>query len=264
MSRPWSEAGIPASEVISLDEAELGALLALLRSLDGPEWELPTDCTLWTVRDICAHAVGLTDLILHPARWAGDLLASRREYPTMSRLDALNQLHVDRRARRSGPDLVADFGALVPARLALRRRVPAWARWLPLPGGFSLPPGTLLGYLLDVILIRDLWMHRVDISTATGRPLALDGHDRAIVHRVMADLAVVWDGPPGVVRLAGPAGGAWTVGGTDARSADPRGTVECDAVEYMRCLAGRNDQPGLHLTGDPAVGGAALRARVPF
>ena len=30
-----------------------------------------------------------------------------------------------------------------------------------------------MGYLVDVILTRDTWMHRVDVSRATGRALVL-------------------------------------------------------------------------------------------
>src|SRR5213076_2704348 len=46
-----------------------------------------------------------------------------------------------------------------------------------------------MSYLLDVILTRDPWMHRVDISRATSRPLVLTPeHDG----RIVADVAAEW------------------------------------------------------------------------
>jgi hypothetical protein len=35
-------------------------------------------------------------------------------------------------------------------------------------------------------------------------------------------------------------------------------------VDYLRTLSGRNDDPGLHATGDPAAAAAAAAARVVF
>ncbi len=68
-------------------------------------------------------------------------------------------------------------------------------------------PDDRLGYVLDVLGLRDPWMHRVDLARATGRPLVLGAHDREIVAQVVADLGRGWDGPPVLLELAGPAGG---------------------------------------------------------
>ncbi|HEU4912361.1 MAG TPA: hypothetical protein VFV76_10715 [Actinomycetes bacterium] len=46
-----------------------------------------------------------------------------------------------------------------------------------------------LGYLTDVILTRDTWMHRSDIAAATGRAMTLTAeHDGVLV----ADIAAEW------------------------------------------------------------------------
>ncbi len=64
-----------------------------------------------------------------------------------------------------------------------------------------------MGYLLDVILTRDPWMHRVDIARATGRDLVLTPeHDG----RIVADVVAEWarrHGQPFTLTLTGPAGG---------------------------------------------------------
>ena len=57
-------------------------------------------------------------------------------------------------------------------------------------------PDDRLSYVLDVLGLRDPWMHRVDLARATGRPLRLDANDRVIVAQVIADLGRYWDGPP--------------------------------------------------------------------
>src|SRR6266511_3884638 len=73
-------------------------------------------------------------------------------------------------------------------------------------------PDDRLGYVLDVLGLRDLWMHRVDLARATGRPLALGAHDRVVVAQVIADLGWAWEGPPVLLELTGRAGGRWTLG----------------------------------------------------
>jgi hypothetical protein len=97
-----------------------------------------------------------------------------------------------------------------------------------------------LGYLVDTIYLRDLWMHRADVARATGRPLELSaGHDG----RVVADIVAEWarrHGKPFVLDLAGPAGGTYSQG--------TEGSAEhlaLDAVEFARTLAGRAEARGL-------------------
>ena len=95
-----------------------------------------------------------------------------------------------------------------------------------------------LGYLFDVILTRDTWMHRVDICRATGRPVELTAaHDG----RIVADIAVEWarrHGEPFRITLTGPAGGTYTSG----QNGDD---ITLDAVEFCRILSGRESGTGL-------------------
>ena len=37
---------------------ELERFLTLVESLSGDDWQQPTDCTLWNVRDVLAHQAG--------------------------------------------------------------------------------------------------------------------------------------------------------------------------------------------------------------
>jgi hypothetical protein len=102
-----------------------------------------------------------------------------------------------------------------------------------------------LGYLIDIILTRDPWMHRIDIARATG---AAHVHTPDHDGRIVADVVTEWaarHGQPFELHLSGPAGGHRTVG-----RGGPH--VEMDAVEFCRAVSGRGPAEGL------------LRTRVPF
>ena len=62
-----------------------------------------------------------------------------------------------------------------------------------------------IGFVTDVILTRDPWMHRVDLARATGRAMALTAdHDGVIVDDVVRE----WAGRHGQayrLTLTGPA-----------------------------------------------------------
>jgi hypothetical protein len=86
--------------------------------------------------------------------------------------------------------------------------------------------------LFEVILTRDTWMHRVDITRATGREMILTpGHDGRIVEDCVLDWATK-HGRPFRLVLGGPAGGRFDVG-----TGGPH--MEIDAVEFVRALSGR-------------------------
>jgi len=102
-----------------------------------------------------------------------------------------------------------------------------------------------LGYLVDVIYLRDLWMHRVDLYRALGRPLVVDpDHDG----RIVADVVAEWarrHGRPFLLTLTGPAGGTFAGGRGDERNEADTPRFTLDAVEFCRTLAGRAPATGL-------------------
>ena len=66
-----------------------------------------------------------------------------------------------------------------------------------------------MAYLFDIGCTRDVWMHRIDIARAVGRPLDLTvEHDGRIVADIVAEWARLHDDPfsySGVVAAAQPA-----------------------------------------------------------
>lgn len=229
-----------AMALAAVEYERFGALLA---SLGPDDWAAPTDCPAWDVRAMVAHVVGAM---------AGN--ASMRENLRQLRLarkgdgplvDELSALQVADRAA-AGPDtLLAEYERLVTPAVKGRARVPGPVRSLArMP--VEMPYGTetwTLGYLIDTIYTRDVWMHRVDIARATGRDLVVTaGHDG----RLVADVVAEWarrHGRPFTLELEGEAGGAFTAG----TAADGE-AVRLDAVEFTRTVAGRSPGEGLLAT----------------
>lgn len=146
------------------------------------------------------------------------------------------------------------MAAVAPKAAAGRRRTPSLLRRVsigdqPVDETGAQTEKWTLGYLIDVILTRDTWMHRSDIATATGRSMTLTAeHDGVLV----ADIAAEWagrHGQPVTLTLTGLAGGTWTFGGGGAAGDPPQ--LELDAVEFCRILSGRGSGAGLLATRVP-------------
>jgi hypothetical protein len=158
-------------------------------------------------------------------------------------LDTLTALQVEEHAGCSEQELVDRFAVVGPRAARGRARVPGFVRRRTLPDpqdvGGRVERWTI-GFLLDTILTRDPWMHRMDIARATGRPPTLTAdHDGVIVADVVAEWADRHGRPYDLV-LDGPAGGHFSSGA----AADP---LRLDAVDFCRLASGRAaDNPAQH------------------
>lgn len=138
-------------------------------------------------------------------------------------LDALTAVQVEDRRSLSTDELVARFAAVAPKAARARRRTPGLMRRRAMPEAQPIGDGSTemwtFGYLIDVILTRDPWLHRADIARATGRDLRLTAdHDGVLVADVVAEWAGR-HGQPYTLHLTGTAGGHWSAG-TDGREMD--------------------------------------------
>jgi uncharacterized protein (TIGR03083 family) len=244
-----------------LATAQHEAMLGLLRGLDESLWDRPTDCARWTVRHIVAHLVGsLADgAYLRSAIRHG--IAGRRKHRDLCPLDAMNEAQIDDRRDWPSGRLIADFERLAPKAVRARRRVPRMFRRLPLPRSMVVV-GTTLSELLDVIYIRDMWMHRVDIARATGRAVPADESDADVVAQVIRDLGRRWPGPPAGLTLTGlglAEAASWRLGEGEAVA-----VVTTDATEFCRLLSGRPADPAYDIDGDQSVRDVLNAARVMF
>ncbi len=105
------------------------------------------------------------------------------------RIDELTALQVDKYVNRPAAELTSGRRSTAPKALAGRRRTPPFIRALPMDPGSPPEKKWKLGYSIDVGA-PDTWMHRVDLSRATGRELSLSSdHDVRIVADVVSDWA---------------------------------------------------------------------------
>jgi uncharacterized protein (TIGR03083 family) len=221
-----------------LATTEYDRFLALLRELDPTAWTRRTDCPDWDVRAMAGHVLGMAEMVASVRQFAAQNAGAAR---AGGGIDALTGLQVHRRAQLSPAEVSERFAAIAPRAVRGRRRL---SRVI---GRFTLPEEQVVGdrterwtfgFLFDVVLTRDTWMHRVDIARATGRQLELTlDHDGVLVADVVAEWAQR-HGQPYRLRLTGPAGGTWAVG-------DGGPELELDAVEFCRVLSGRGDGAGL-------------------
>ena len=241
---------LPRDLAARLAADEYDRLLSVLRDLGPDDWTRATECPGWDVRAMAGHVVGM-------ARMAAGLRETLRQDRAARRrggvyIDALTALQVEEQAGLTTDELVHRFAEVGPRAARGRHRMPALLRRMPMQQpqqvGDHLERWTN-GYLVDVVLTRDTWMHRIDVSRATGRPPLLTGdHDG----RIVADVVEEWaerHGRPYDLELTGPAGGRFAGG-----SGGPR--LRLDAVEFCRVLSGRSSEAA---TPDDLLG-----ALVPF
>lgn len=230
---------ISRREARTLAATENQRMLDLMRSLDEADWHKPTDCTGWTVRDLAGHILGGMEAFASMRELVHQVRRAKRAPADVAFIDAMTELQVRERAGLSVADLLGRLTDAAPRSARFRARMPGLMRRMPMAETVGGVPETWrLGYLLDVILTRDVWMHRIDVSRATGRELVLDaGHDG----RIVADVVAEWGrrhGQPYVVHLTGPAGGVH-------RRGDRGEEHRLDAVEFCRILSGRGTGEGL-------------------
>lgn len=256
------EAGVMARE-------ELQRFLALVETLSGDDWEQPTDCTEWSVRDILAHQAGAYAGFASWSEFKHQITA--RPAAGQMQVDALNQRQLADRAGRTPVDLIGELREVGPKAIRTRQRLPWAIRKMMVPLGA--PLGTIpVEYLTDLIYTRDTWMHRADISRATGRlfnqTAEHDGRVTALVARDLAHaLKDTLRGRTAVFDLGGAAGGRYRIG----TMAEPTVIVKMDVVDFNRLASGRltpqaaKDQGRVILSGDRSFGDQVLAATsVPY
>jgi uncharacterized protein (TIGR03083 family) len=226
-------------ETTNLAAAEVARMAEALRALDANDWSRATACEGWDVRAMAGHVLGMTETFTGLGTMARMMWAASRSAGDGPLVDALTALQVRATAGLTTAELVErlEVSGPVAARWRHRRRL---MRRIPMKQ--ELDDGTTetwrLGYLVDIILTRDTWMHRSDLAEAVGTPMNLTAeHDG----RLIADVVAEWarrHGRPFTLHLTGPSGGMYRQGtGGDE--------LALDAVTFCRILSGRSSGHGL-------------------
>jgi uncharacterized protein (TIGR03083 family) len=219
--------------LMRLAAAEYLNFAAMLVTLKPDDWTKVTECPGWDVRTMSSHVLGMAEMA------ASIRDGSRQQRLAKKRggvfIDSLTALQIDERLDMTPAQIVARFTKVGPRAARARRRAPSFIRnrRMPIPQlvGDTMEDWTI-GYLVDTILTRDTWMHRIDIGRASGTQAVLTkAHDRTLV----ADVVTEWagrHGKPYQLNLTGVAGGSWAFG-----TGGP--TLYLDAIEFVRTLSGR-------------------------
>jgi uncharacterized protein (TIGR03083 family) len=228
-------------EAMSLGATEYERLIGVLRALASDDWTRMTDCVLWDVRAMTAHLLANMEANASLREMTHQIGTAKKRAKTSgaAMVDELTALQICERSSLPANELRSRIEDVAAKAIRGRRNVPSvMRRVIRIDAG---PFGRMsLGYLVDTIYTRDVWMHRLDICRATGQPMVLDAaHDGRLVAAVVGDWAKR-HGQSFELVLGGPAGGSFK-GGEDGEC------HELDAVEFCRIVSGRDcaDSQGL-------------------
>ncbi len=246
--------GTPIDQVSAIDHtearalavAENGRFVELVTSLSADDWSKQTECPAWDVKAMTCHVLGAMEGHVSIQQFIHQVRAGKKAAGERPDVDGMTEVQVRERLQLEPAQITALLTDLAPRAARARTRLPGIVRRITMKVEVdkAMEPWSL-GYLFDVILTRDTWMHRIDISRATTRPLLqTGGHDG----RIVADVVAEWarrHGRPFTLHLEGPAGGHYNSG----RHGEE---ITIDAIEFCRTVAGR------------ATGEGLLRQQVPF
>jgi uncharacterized protein (TIGR03083 family) len=255
-----------------------GELITLLRGLDASDWDRPTLCALWSVRDIAAHLLD-DDLRRLSSHRDGQRLPSAPSEPTEALLEFINRLNAQwvAVARRMSPRVIVDLldvtGPQVAALFAsLDPFGPAhfgvsWAgeehsqNWFDIGRDYT-----------------ERWLHQQQIRIAVDAPgllerrwlfPVLDLFVRSLPHTYRGVMRP--DGTAVVVEITGDAGGEWTLvrrsgawqlfrGAAGVRAATATMTSDTAWRLFSKALKTDAERARVTLAGDQALGAGVLGA----
>jgi uncharacterized protein (TIGR03083 family) len=233
---------------MGLAAAEYARCADLLTRLERQHWSVPTANTGWDVRDTAGHMLGMVQMMSSLPQLFGQMATSMRQAKKAKAavsIDFLTALQVQRNAGLTTAELIQRWRELTPKAVRGRSRMPGLLLGRTMPEA-QLVGGRLerwtFGYLVDVILTRDPFMHRLDICAATGLdPQPTAEHDGRLVDDIVHEWAQR-HGQPYTLELTGPAGGIWGTGGE---------RITVDALDFCRIVSGRGEATGLLATAVP-------------
>jgi uncharacterized protein (TIGR03083 family) len=148
--------------VVDALEEEWGAIGQLGDVLEVGEWDLPSECPGWSVRDVLSHIVGTERSLL------GEPSPAALSTPSHvhNAVGARNEGWVASLRDHSGPEILSIFRDVTSRRLAELRSFP--------PARFDesgpSPVGEVPYREFMRVRVMDCWVHEQDIRVATARP----------------------------------------------------------------------------------------------
>lgn len=159
-------------------EQSARSIIGLGDSLSEDDWERPSRCPGWSVKDIFSHTIGLERLLL------GEPLPAHDPGPkdwVKNDLGKMVEVDVDLRRSHSPADVLEELREVIDARHAALQRADGSEPILFL--GKTVPQ-------MDTFPRRiiDLWMHEQDVRAAVDKPGGLDTASAQFVYDRMSYL----------------------------------------------------------------------------
>jgi uncharacterized protein (TIGR03083 family) len=238
----------------------------LCAGLPDSDWDLPTGCPGWTVKDHLSHLVDYESRALGrpaPDHDPGELPYLRND------MGRLNEVGVAARRDRPGVAVLGEFREVTAERLAQLGRLAEQDVGGPAmtPAG----PGTVAELL--TLRVMDSWSHEQDIRRAVGVPGHCDGpvvaevvgYFTQFLPYVVGKRAAAPEGSKVVFGIGGAAPVAVEVsGGRGRAAADPDGATVSLAIpvaSFVALVCGRSDVPDdVGITGDRELGQRVLQS----
>lgn len=232
------------------------SMVELGKALGPSDWERPTECPGWSVKDQYSHVLGF-ERYLH-----GEVTDGVRRTVENTSLDV--------EALRGHPpeEIVRGLRDVVAGRLeALRSGAIDLAEVIMAPFGRTMPYGDLMSYRAF-----DVWMHEQDVRRATGRSGNLDCPAADCTARILGGALLVIVGkraaaePGQTVVVETPARG-WRVEVGDDRRArfsddtgEPAVRLRMEWETFVRLGGGRvsGSEADVRITGDADLAGRVL------
>jgi uncharacterized protein (TIGR03083 family) len=232
-------------EAMRVTPVEFDRMLDLLRELHGDDWTRPTDNDQWDVRATVLHLLGAVEGNASLRESVSQFTRGKRLFKVIGGhhwVDGINEIQIRDRAGLTDEQIVHRYEAAAPKAVRVRAALPVAIRRLRVIDMGDPIGKETVGYLMDMVYTRDVWMHRVDIARAAGKELDLTPeHDGRMITDMVAEWASYFDGPF-TLELTGVAGGRFHRG-TGGEHAS------IDAVEFVRIISGR--APGTGLLSHP-------------
>jgi uncharacterized protein (TIGR03083 family) len=236
----------------------------LCAGLPDGDWDLPTGCPGWTVKDHLSHLVDYESRALGrpaPDHDPGELPYLRND------MGRLNEVGVDARRNRPGVAVLGEFREVTAERLAQLGQLTEQDAGGPAmtPVG----PGTVAELL--TLRVMDSWSHEQDIRRAVGVPGHCDGpvvaevvgYFTQFLPYVVGKRAAAPEGSKIVFRVGDLAPVAVEVTAGRGRIAHDAGnataTLAMPVATFAALVAGRGDAPGdARIRGDRELGQRVL------
>jgi uncharacterized protein (TIGR03083 family) len=268
-------ASLTDQDRMELFEQAASSVEEVASGLAADEWDLPTDCPGWTVKDQLSHLVSYEAAAVGRPHAPEDLDVDKYPY-VKDPIQAGNEREVEARRSRSGPEVLAEYREVIAERIAQlsgldqsekldKDDTPVglsdipWMRFLP-------------------VRVADFFFHEQDIRRATNKPGHLNGAVARNVFERMATIALPRFGkwvaglPEGAVVVfdveqPGEAFGITTQDGKGKvvdPPADPTVRFRSDFEAFFLLVGGRKspaelkDAGRLHVEGDESVAARVL------